>query len=195
MRRLATLLLLSLAMQTAVGGIQRDAVPDTRMLGKAVDYFASGKYHEALTLFVKLDKKYKLNPRFMAYIGICYYHEQEYAQACRYLDTSIPSLSIYAPAERGIYYHAAADSHFKLEQYAEAIPFYEMQLLVCRKEEKADILYNLGFCYMFQNRWAVAADMFTSSLAYYQSFTHTANEARLKQLGNMIKGCLQKAAD
>ena len=110
-------------MQTAVGGIQHDAVPDTRMLGKAVDYFASGKYHEALTLFVKLDKKYKLNPRFMAYIGICYYHEQEYTQACRYLDTSIPSLSIYAPAERGIYYHAAADSHFKLEQYAEAISF------------------------------------------------------------------------
>ena len=96
-------------MQTAVGGIQHDAVPDTRMLGKAVDYFASGKYHEALTLFVKLDKKYKLNPRFMAYIGICYYHEQEYTQACRYLDTSIPSLSIYAPAERGIYYHAAAE--------------------------------------------------------------------------------------
>ena len=115
-------LILSLVTPGTTGSQHRDSIPDRQLLGMAVDYFASGKYHEALVLFIKLDKKYKLNPRFIAYTGVCYYHEQDYAAACRYLDKAIPSLDIYSPAERVVYYNAAADSHFRLEEYAAAIP-------------------------------------------------------------------------
>ena len=48
---------------------------DSELLGKAIDYFQSGKFHEALLLFEKLDQKYKLNPRFRAFIGVCYFYD------------------------------------------------------------------------------------------------------------------------
>ncbi len=112
-------------------------MPDTRKLGIALDYFTGGKYHEALIMFLKLDKRYKLNPRFKAYIGLCYYYEWDYEQACKYLDNALPSLTIYAPAERSIYYNAAAESHFELKEYRLAIPVYEMGLLTCRQSEKS----------------------------------------------------------
>lgn len=188
-------LILSLVTPGTTGSQHRDSIPDRQLLEMAVDYFASGKYHEALVLFIKLDKKYKLNPRFIAYTGVCYYHEQDYAAACRYLDKAIPSLDIYSPAERVVYYNAAADSHFRLEEYAAAIPLYEMLTLVCRKAEKADVLYRLGFCYMQQEKWAQAAETFASSAEYYKAFTPTGSKARVRQLDNIIKGCLQKVAN
>ena len=50
--------------------------PDkSEQLGMALEYFSSAKYHEALILFERLDKEYKLNPRYHAYMGICYYYE------------------------------------------------------------------------------------------------------------------------
>ena len=42
---------------------------DREMLDKAIDYFASQKYHEALLLFEKLDERFRLNPRYLAYMG------------------------------------------------------------------------------------------------------------------------------
>ena len=33
---------------------------DSELLGKAIEYFQSGKFHEALLLFDKLDNRYKL---------------------------------------------------------------------------------------------------------------------------------------
>ena len=51
--------------------------PDPVLLDKAVAYFNSEKYHEALLIFQQLDKRYKLNDRFRAYIGLCYYNEWE----------------------------------------------------------------------------------------------------------------------
>ena len=48
---------------------------DTEKLGMALEYFTYGKYHEALLLFEKLEKQHKLNPRFMAYMGLCHYYE------------------------------------------------------------------------------------------------------------------------
>ena len=94
-----------------------------------------------------------------------------------------------------VYYNAAADSHFRLEEYAAAIPLYEKLTLVCRKEEKADVLYRLGFCYMQQEKWAQAAETFASSAEYYKAFTPTGSKARVRQLDNIIKGCLQKVAN
>lgn len=171
---------------------RHDTIPDTRRLGMALDYFAGGKYHEALALFVTLDRKYTLNPRFKAYIGLCHYYEWNYKKAAEYLDGAIPALAVYSPAERNIYYKAAAESHFYLEEYPAAINLYELQLLVCQPAERADALYRLGFCYMFDQRWSIAADYFRSSLAYYAAFPRPNVSSRISQLKNMIKGCEEK---
>ena len=128
MKIIATIITLLLCLPVNAGKPNGDDVPDSRKLGMAIDYFGGGKYHEALVLFVKLDKKYKLNPRFKAYIGICYYHEWEYDKACEYLDEAIPHLDVYSPAERNVYYNAAAESHFLINEFDKAIPLYEKQL-------------------------------------------------------------------
>ena len=117
-----------------------DELTDTQKLGMALDYFTGGKYHEALMMFVKLDKSYKLNPRFKAYIGVCYFHEWEYEQACRYFDAAIPYLDAYAPAERSVYYGMAAESHFNLQEYDKAVPLYERKILVCNINERAGVI-------------------------------------------------------
>ena len=162
---------------------------DTDKLGKAIEYFAGGKYHEALILFVDIDKRYELNPRFKGYIGICYYHEWEYEKACKYLDKALPQLEVYAPRERNVYYGAAAESHFMLGQYDEAIPIYEKQLLVCHGNEKGDVLYHLGLCHMFKERWQCAADYLSSAIAYYEKYKSTASHSRLVQTEKMLNGC------
>ena len=66
---------------------------DTERLGMALEYFTAGKYHESLLLFQKLDKSYRLNDRFKAYIGLCYYHEWDFKKAAEYLDKVLPNLS------------------------------------------------------------------------------------------------------
>lgn len=171
---------------------QKSSRQDTQKLGMALDYLAAGKYHEALVIFAKLDRKYKLNHRFKAYMGVCYYYEWEYAEACKYLDEAIPHLDAYSPDERSVYYNIAAESHFELKEYGKAIPMYEKRLLVCNDNEKADALYRMGFCYMFQEKWGNAADCFRSALAYYTSYPNRNGAARTKQLGNMINGCEAK---
>ena len=63
---------------------------DSEQLGMALEYFQSAKYHEALLIFEKLDEHYTLNPRYHAYMGVCYYNEWLYQEACQYLDEAIP---------------------------------------------------------------------------------------------------------
>lgn len=163
---------------------------DSELLGRALEYFSGGKYHEALLIFSKLDSKYGLNPRFHAYMGVCCYYEWEYEKACEYFDKAIPQLDAYAPHERSLYYHMAAESHFSLNEYDDAIPLYERQLTVCYDNEKADAYYRLGFCYMFKEDWYNALDYFTSALSYYERFRNTPDlTARIIQLKKMIKGC------
>lgn len=164
-------------------------ISDTQKLGMALDYLTANKYHEALILLVQLDKKYKLNYRFKAYIGICHYYEWEYEEACRYLDEAIPHLDAYAPDERCLYYSVAAESHFELKEYAEAIPYFEKKFIVCNNAQKGETLYRIGFCYMFQEKWANAADYFKSALAYFIRFPQNATNGKISQLKNMIKGC------
>ena len=91
--------------QLALAAIGQTArtMPDKEQLEIALDYFSSSKYREALTLLTKLDKKYKLNPRFKAYIGVCHYYEWNYKEACKYLDATIKDIEVYAPHERSIY--------------------------------------------------------------------------------------------
>lgn len=166
---------------------------DTQQLGKALEYFSSQKFHEALIIFEKLDKEYKLNPRYMAFIGTCYYYEWDYPNAIRYLDKAIPELNQFAPHERSFYYWANAESHFNEKQYANAIPLYKEMLLLCYDNEKCDAYFKLGFCYMYGQEWDESEDNFKHSLSYYLQFRNTPDEqARITQIKNMLKGIDQQ---
>ena len=163
---------------------------DTERLGMALEYFTAGKYHESLLLFQKLDKSYRLNDRFKAYIGLCYYHEWDFEKAAEYLDKVLPNLSALSPQERNVYYYADAESHFNMGDYENAIPLYEESLVLCKPAERADALYRLGFCYMFREDWGTAHEYFSSSLAYYESYRNVPDiEARRKQIIHMVDGC------
>lgn len=173
--------------------LAQNSDPDSVQLDKAVAYFNSGKYHEALLIFQDLDNRYKLNDRFKAYIGLCYYHEWDYKNAVKYLTSVIPRLGMLAPHERSVYYFSAAESYFLMEQYKLAIPFYEQALTVCYDREKGEIYYRLGFCYMFGKDWEKARDNYVLAEEFFRA--HKAGqgvEARLAQVINMRKGCQTK---
>lgn len=165
---------------------------DAEKLGMAIDYFQSQKYHEALLLLLKIDAEYNLNPRYRAYIGVCYYHEWDYKAACHYLDSVMPQLQPFAPHERSVYYFANGESHFLLQQYTKAIGCYEQLLNVCYDNEKGDAFYRLGFCYMYEKRWQEAYENFVSARSYYTAFnTDERSRQRTIQLRNMEAGCLE----
>ena len=63
----------------------------TERLGKALEYFTSQKYHECLMIMQDLEKQYRLNPRYKAYLGVCYYYEWDYEHANKYLTRRYPS--------------------------------------------------------------------------------------------------------
>ena len=140
---------------------------DAEELGKALEYFTSAKYHEALLIFQRLDKEYKLNERFKAYIGLCYYHDWDYEAAVKYLEGVMPKLEVFAPHERSVYYYTTAESKFNLKQYKEAIPYYEKTLTVCYEREKADVYYRLGLCNMFLQAWKPAYDQYMNAEKIY----------------------------
>lgn len=155
----------------------------------AIEYFQSGKYHEALLLFQRLDKQYRLNPRFRAYIGVCYYYEWDYKRCCQYLDTLMEKLEVFAPHERAVYYFTDAESHFQLGEYGKAAPLYEQMLTVCFDNEKPECLYRLGFCYLFAHDEETALEYFHSALAYYERYRNTPEaQPRIEQLKKMAAG-------
>ncbi|MBO4850020.1 MAG: tetratricopeptide repeat protein [Prevotella sp.] len=165
---------------------------DSERLGMALEYFQSGKYHEALLLFEQLDKEYSLNPRYHAYMGVCHYYEWEYEEACQLLDEAIPKLEAFAPHERSVYYFTNGESHFQLKQYAEAIPFFEKALTVCYENEKGDIHYRLGMCHMFAEEWLSARDHYRQALDNYVALRNTPDmQPRIYQTSHMMKGCEQ----
>lgn len=166
---------------------------DARELGKALEYFASAKYHEALLILDRLDSLYKLNPRYRAYLGVCHYYEWNYEQAIRYLEESLPHLDNFSPAERSFYYWANAESHFRLDRYQEAVPLYEKMLTLCHDNEKPDAYYRLGFCSVFEEDWSEALRYLRLSLKYYRQLRDTPDlKARVAQITNMIRGCEEK---
>lgn len=184
---LIALLLTILAIGASSQPRQRQKSEASEQLGMALDYFSSGKYHEALLLFSRLDKQYNLNPRFHAYMGVCQYYEWNYEEACKLLSEAIPLIEGLAPHERSFYYFACAESYFNLSKYAEAIPYYEQHVNVCYENEKADAFYRIAFCYMFTNNKPLALEYFTSALSYYEKHPNNA-AARIAQLRNMTKG-------
>ena len=126
-----------------------DRKADAEQLARALDYFSSEKFHECLVLLQPLNRRYKLNPRYRAYLAVCLYYEWEYAEAIRLFDEVIPLLQGVAPHELSLYYWMDAESNFALQQYARALPLYEKMLPLCRDNEKPDAYYRLGFCHLF----------------------------------------------
>ena len=160
-------------------------------LGMALEYFQTGKYHEALIIFQKLDKQYKLNPRFRAYIGLCYYYEWDYKTAVKYFEKVLPLLGGLAPHELSVYYYAAGESYFQMQQYAKALPYFEKDLTVCYNQEKGDVCYRIGLCHMFAGEWQKAYDSYSAAETYYTEYRDTKPlEARLAQIENMKNGCM-----
>ena len=111
--RLRRLLLILLCF-VSVSAFSQGKKADTEALGRALEYFQSQKYHEALLIFQRLDQSYKLNARYKAYIGLCYYYDWDYKKATEYFDTFLPKLDMLAPEERALYYYADGESHFQL---------------------------------------------------------------------------------
>jgi len=165
-------------------------IKDSEKLGMAIDYFQSGKYHEAMLLLSELNSKYELNPRFKAYLGVCYYYEWDYKNACKHLDGITELLNALSPQERSVYLFCSAESHFMLGEYSSAIPIYEQMINVCHDNEKADAYYRIALCYMQKTNWLAALEYLSSSLAYYERYGYPENkQQRIIQIENMMNGC------
>lgn len=165
-------------------------------LQRAIDYFQSEKYHEALLIFSKLDKNYTLNPRYKAFYALCLYEEKNYGECVEILDSLMPQLEPFSPQERSVYALAAAESHFALRQYLEAANYYDSHLSLCHANERADTLYRLGLCAMFQADYSTAYERFLSALAYYFSVASNHNlRARIRQTEHLAAGCRDRMAE
>lgn len=180
-----------------------DKKADAEQLARALDYFASEKFHECLILLQPLNRRYKLNPRYRAYLAVCLYYEWEYAEAIRLFDEVIPLLQGVAPHELSLYYWMDAESYFALQQYDRALPLYEKMLPLCRDNEKPDAYYRLGFCHLFAAEASgssessgssaeerkKAKECFELSLEGYLKYRNTPNEkARIAQIRHMLGG-------
>ena len=189
-----------------------DRKADAEQLARALDYFSSEKFHECLVLLQPLNRRYKLNPRYRAYLAVCLYYEWEYAEAIRLFDEVLPQLQGVAPHELSLYYWMDAESYFALQQYDRALPLYEKMLPLCRDNEKPDAYYRLGFCHLFAaesfgasssekasgssessgssaEERKKAKECFELSLEGYLKYRNTPNEqARIAQIRHMIGG-------
>ena len=189
-----------------------DRKADAEQLARALDYFSSEKFHECLVLLQPLNRRYKLNPRYRAYLAVCLYYEWEYDEAVKLFDEVIPLLQGVAPHELSLYYWMDAESYFALQQYDRALPLYEKMLPLCRDNEKPDAYYRMGFCHLFAAESPEASssekasgsseslgastaerkkakECFELSLEGYIKYRNTPNEqARIAQIRHMIGG-------
>lgn len=172
---------------------QQEKKDATEQLGKALEYFTSQKYHECLMIMQELDKQYRLNPRYKAYLGVCYYYEWDYKHATQYLSEALPQLTNFSPHERSFYYWANAESLFDLQKYTEAIPSYEAMLPLCYDNERPDAYYRLGFCYLFIEDWNGAWNYLLKAQDAYRLYRNTVDvKARTTQIDHMLEGLKPK---
>lgn len=186
--RLRRLLLILLCF-VSVSAFSQGKKADTEALGRALEYFQSQKYHEALLIFQRLDQSYKLNARYKAYIGLCYYYDWDYKKATEYFDTFLPKLDMLAPEERALYYYADGESHFQLGHYDQAIVLFQSALALCHDRDKGDSWFRIGFCYYFLQQPALAQGCFLVAEYYYATFRNSPDlQARRQQMAHMMRG-------
>lgn len=154
---------------------------DQENLLRAVEYFQSGKYHEALLLFGQLEKKYNLNPRLAAYAGVCHFYDHDYKAAAATFDSIMPKLKVFAPHELSIYYYCAAESKYQLKQFKESISMFEKHLLLCYDNEKGDALFRIGMCYRHLGDIASAQEYLAQAVCYYRKYNDTNKLMNMEQ--------------
>ena len=182
-------LFLNLLILIAVSVFAQNKEADTEALSRALEYFQSEKYHEALLIFQRLDTSYKLNNRYKAYIALCYYHDWDFKKATEYFDAVLPKLEALSPQERAVYYYTNGECHFQLAQYREAIPWFRAALVLCPDRDKGDNWFRLGFCYYFLKESAHAQGCFMVADYYYASFRNPEDVyARRQQIEHMVRG-------
>lgn len=165
-------------------------------LTKALEYFQGGKYHEAILCFTKLQKRYKLNPRFLAYLGMCYYKEGMYEEAIENLREGIPALSSYSPKEQAVYSYYCAESLFEMGEYTESLHYYNLTLSNVQGNDRADVLFHTAFAYYLRD--GASPDNAPQLITYlseaqslYEANTSSSTElqhARLQQTRTMLAG-------
>lgn len=162
-------------------------------LSKALDYFTSQKYHECLMIMQELDKHYQLNPRYKAYLGVCYYYEWDYKLAAKYLSEAIPQLGNFSPPWAFLLLLGKCREPFQSSKYTEAIPFYQAMLPLCYANEKPDVHYRLGFCYLFAEKWNEAWNELLQAQEGYLKLRNTPDmQARITQVSHMLDGLKPK---
>lgn len=162
---------------------------DQENLLRAVEYFQSGKYHEALLLFGRLEKKFNLNPRLVAYTGVCQFYDHDYKAASNTFDSIMPKLKVFAPHELSIYYYCAAESKYQLEHFNESITLFEKQLLLCYDNEKGDALLRIGICYKQLGDIVSAQEYLIQAIKYYKKYN---DKDKLTRMDREIKNINKK---
>lgn len=185
-------LILLMLTAPAVHTIARDKAGEVELLGKAIEYYQGGKYHESILAFEKLGRTYKLNPRFTAYLGMSYYKEMQYEEAAKYLKRCLPELQAYSPHEQAVYAYSCAESLFQLERYTEAIEYYEQALPLVSGNDRGDVLFHNAFAhYLTQGETPEVVRLFSEALSAYKADATNATSlqvARLKQTETMLRG-------
>lgn len=161
---------------------------DIRQLEMAVEYFQSGKFHEALLLFRKLDASYSLNKRMRAFMGVCYYYEREYDQAAALLDSLVMSLDVFAPKECLLYYKCCAESHYHLGQYPKAIELYKKGMTISEGKELGYIYSRLAFCWFHLKNIPRMQECLKSAVTIYRAANDT---TQLLQIDRDVEKLLQ----
>ena len=167
----------------------RGQMKDSDRLGIAIEYFQSGKYQEARNILLELDKSYTLNPRFRAYLGVCCFYEWDFAKAAEILDEVIPLLASLSPQEKSVYNYAAAESHFTLQHYREALPYFIQTMSLCHPNERGESYFKLAFCHLSEGDYVNAYVCLQQSLSYYEQYLDTpAHQSRIRQIETMLVG-------
>ena len=168
-------------------------VKDSDRLGMAINYFQDQQYHECLLILADLDKTYKLNPRFRAYLAVCHYYEWNFAEASKIFVAVLPQLQGLAPHEQSFYLFATAESLFYQDKFAEARPYYQQMMPFCYPNERGDAYYKIAFCLIREENYVEAYIALNQALTYYQQYRNTQDtQPRIRQIENMLYGCAEK---
>ena len=166
--------------------IARAQLTETEMLGRAIEYFGSQKYQEALITFNQLEQTRRLSARMLAYKGVCYYRLEMYADAITTLSQVASSMSSYSPHEQAVYYYAWGESHFQLGHYFECIPCLKEAIGVCPMSDKAEIFYRLGFASTMISEYEDAIEYFSSADSLYEKCVMGRTEKAHREQGRRM---------
>ena len=191
-RAILLILVLAFLQQPSYSQTRHDNISDKEKLNKAVDYFQSGKYHESIILFKQLERRFNLNYRFRAYMGVCYYYDHEYRLCDSIIGSVSDKLEVFAPHERSVYYYCAAVSSLETGKLKQAINYFEKTLLLCYDNEKGDILAHIAKCYLGLDKVDVAQEYLLSAKVYINKY---GGEWTMQKLEREIRSCIGNRDD